>query len=157
MLLAGRLAASLLAAVIGWAAGNAVTSSLILLNSPTFFWAGWAQASGCVCLAAWAVAGIPLALSGARFPAGPARAKAILFAGLLAAGVMALFFGPGGLAGPGGRVLLYIVCGQALATAGIAMLTYCLLSARFTTQGSPARVPPPYHRPDPATRHESST
>lgn len=142
MLLAGRLAASLLAAFIGWAAGNLVTSSLILLNSPTFFWAGWAQVSGYVCLAAWAVAGIPLALSGARFPAGPARAKAILFAGLLAAGVMALFFGPGGLAGPEGRILLYIVSGQALATAGIAMLVYCLLSARFATNDQPAQTAP---------------
>ena len=128
MRLPGRIAASLHSAAIGWAAGNLVTSGLILLYSPTFFWAGWAQASGYVCLAAWAVAGLPLALSGARFPAGPKRAKAILFAGLLAAAVMALFFGPGGLAGPGGRILFYIVSGQALATAGIAMLIYCLLT-----------------------------
>jgi hypothetical protein len=140
--LPGRLVASLLSASIGWAAGNVVTSSLILLNSPTVFWAGWAQASGYVCLAAWAVAGIPLALSGARFPAGPKRAKAILFAGLLAAAVMALFFGPGGLAGPEGRILLYIVSGQALATAGIAMLSYCLLTSRIAPMGSFSRSEP---------------
>lgn len=135
MRLTGRLAASLISAVIGWAAGNAVTSSLILIESPTFEWTRWARATGFVCLAAWVVAGLPLALSGVRFPAGPSRAKAILFAGLLAAGVMALFFGPGAIAAPEGRILLYIVSGQALATAGIAMLTYCLL----TSGASPTR------------------
>lgn len=130
MRLPGRLAASLLSAAIGWASGNAVTSSLILLDSPTFDWTNWARATGYICLAAWALAGLPLALSGARFPAGPARAKVILFAGLLAAAVMAIFFGPAALASPEGRILLYIVSGQALATAGIAMLAYCLLTAR---------------------------
>ncbi len=152
MIFIGRLAASLLAAFVGWAAGNAVTSSLILLQSPMWEWRGWALASGYVCLAAWAVAGIPLALSGARFPAGPARAKAILFAGLLAAGVMALSFGPGGLAGPEGRTLLFIVTGQALATGGIAMLAYCLLSARLTAPGPPCPTAPSSARP-PAPRN----
>jgi hypothetical protein len=140
--LPGRLAASFISASIGWVAGNAVTSSLILLNSPSFFWAGWAQASGYVCLAAWVVAGIPLALSGAHFPAGPARAKAILFAGLIAAAVMALFFGPGGLAGPEGRTLLYIVSGQALATAGIAMLVYCLFASGVAPMRHSSRSEP---------------
>jgi len=148
----GRLAASLLAAFVGWAAGNAVTSSLILLQSPMWEWRGWALASGYVCLAAWAGAGIPLALSGARFPAGPARAKAILFAGLLAAGVMALSFGPGGLAGPEGRTLRFILTGQALATGGIAMLAYCLLSARLTAPGPPCPTAPSSARP-PAPRN----
>lgn len=131
----GRLAASLLSASIGWAAGNAVTSSLILLDSPTFDWTNWARATAYVCPAAWALAGIPLALSGARFPAGPSRAKAILLAGLFAGGLMTLYFGPAALASPEGRTLLYAAAGQALATGGIAMLVYCLLTS--------ARIPHP--------------
>lgn len=147
MIFIGRLAASLLSASFGWAAGNAVTSSLILLQSPMWEWRGWALASGYVCLAAWALAGIPLAVSGACFPPGPARVKAILIGGLGAGGVMALLFGPGAIASSGGRVLFCIVTGQALATGGIAMLAYCLLSARLTAPGPPCPTAPSSARP----------
>jgi len=127
--LAGRLIASLIAAIIGWAVGNAATASLVLLQSPSFAWQGWALASGAVCAAAWAMAGIPLALSGARFPAGPRRARTILLTGLGASGVMCLLFGPAALTSNSGKVMLLLVGGQALATGGISMLVYCLLSS----------------------------
>jgi len=128
LVLAGRLLASLAAAVIGWAVGNAATAALILLQSPSFAWQGWAMASGAVCAVAWAMAGIPLAISGIQFPAGPRRARAVLLAGLGACGVMCLFFGPAALTSSAGRLMLLIVAGQALATGGASMLIYCLLS-----------------------------
>ncbi len=126
--LAGRLFASLIAVAIGWAVGNAVTAGLVLLQSPSFAWQGWALASGAVCAAAWAMAGIPLAFSGIRFPAGPRRARAILLTGLGACGVVCLFFGPAALTSGAGRVMLLIAGGQALTTGGISMLVYCLLA-----------------------------
>jgi len=126
--LPGRLLASLGAAAMGWAAGNIMTASLILLRSASFNWQGWAMASGAVCLAAWAVAGIPLAVSGAAFPPGPERAKAILFAGLGSGCAAAILFGPGAVASAGATTLLLIAAGQALASGGAGMLAYCLLT-----------------------------
>ncbi len=141
--LAGRLLASLIAAAIGWAAGNAVTSSLVLLHSPSFAWQGWALTSGAVCAAAWVLTGIPLAISGIRFPAGRQRARAILLTGLGACAVVCLFFGPAALTSNAGRVMLLIASGQALATGGISMLVYCLLSGRNQRAGRAVSSPGP--------------
>lgn len=142
MRLTSRLLASLAAAIIGWAVGNISTASLVLLRSPSFNWKEWALVSGCACLAIWAVAGIPLAASGAVFPPGPKRARAILLSGLGAGCAAAVLFGPGAVTSAGGRTLLLIVTGQALATGGAAMLAYCLLTGRPTAASDGLNSPP---------------
>lgn len=99
------------------------------------------MASGAVCGVAWAIAGIPLAISGIQFPAGPRRARAVLLTGLGACGVMCLFFGPAALTSSAGRLMLLIVAGQALATGGASMLVYCLLSGRSLPAGRATAKP----------------
>lgn len=137
-----RLAASIIAAIAGWAAGNMVTSSLImLLDSPGWEWRQWAMLTGPLSLAAWVVVGIPLVLSGARFASGRARAKAVLITGLGACGYMALLvawaFRPLDVTSASGRMFLLINFGQALMTGSISMLVYCLLSTVPVRRGKP--------------------
>jgi len=135
------LLASLIAAASGWSVGNAATATLILLQAPSFNWQGWAIASAGVVLAAWAVAGIPLAISGATFPPGPRRAEAVLVAGFGSGSAMCLLFLPGAIASSGGRTLLLVVAGQALATGAVAMLVYCLLVG-FLRPSRPGSISP---------------
>jgi hypothetical protein len=132
-----RICCSFVAAVVGWAVGNAVTSSLILLQSPFFPWTGWALATGVVCAVAWGLAGVPLAISGATFAPGWPMLRAMLFAGLIACAVMAALFGPDAMRSSGARTIAYIVCGQAFVTATVAMLVYGLLAGRPSSDRRP--------------------
>jgi hypothetical protein len=117
--------------------GNAVTAGLVLLYSHSFNWQGWSLASAAVVLAAWVMAGIPLAVSGMRFPSGRARALAIFIAGTASCAVVCLFFLPMALMPEGSFTLLLVVAGQAVSTSGISMLVYCLLAGgRFPAPAS---------------------
>jgi hypothetical protein len=129
-----RLLAALAAVAAGWLAGLAAVWAVLALTAtaPGFEWRFWAVMSGVYCLLGWVIVGGPLAVLGTRFPPGAKRATAVLVVGLIGFAMIAATFGSYALRTAQGWTLLAFAGGDALATAGVSMLVYCVLLERLS-------------------------